>query len=89
VTIDLFRSTGNLIGRVLKDADSTPISGASATLPALSRTAISDAGGAFSFLGIPAAFYQVDVSAVGFTPVTTFANVAGGQTASVAVRLRP
>jgi len=55
-------------GKVYADTSMRPIPGVEVTLPALSKSAISDAKGAFRLIDVPAGTHVVRARAVGYVP---------------------
>src|SRR6266516_1952285 len=77
--------TSTISGHVV-DGGGAPITGATLSLSGtLTRTTQSDVSGAYSFAGLPAGNYRIDItkSGFGFTPPSiTFINVTADQTAN-------
>jgi len=82
--------TGRLEGKVTSAVAETPIADAEVYLPALDRSATTDAEGAFAFAGVPAGTFEILVRAVGFrSQVLADREVSVGAVTTVDVRLEP
>jgi Tol biopolymer transport system component len=77
--------TSTISGHVL-DGSGTPVNGAAINLTGLfNRSTQSDAAGAYSFAGLPAGNYRIDIakSGFGFVPASVdFTNLTANQTAN-------
>jgi hypothetical protein len=83
------QTTGALTGRVVNDRTNQPVAGVELSIPAISRTALTDSGGAFAFRDIAAARYQVVLRKVGFQPLFTTIMMAGTDVAEQTLRIAP
>jgi len=74
------------ISGVVKDTNGVPISGATLTMFTIPlRITQSDGTGAYSFAGLPAGTYRIDISKSGYgfvSPSVTLTNVSSDQTAN-------
>ena len=86
----LTAQAGSLAGRVT-GADGEPVSGATVTASAIgggaSRSARSDAAGAWRIANLPAGRYRVSAARLGFESAAAEVSVLSGQEASVDLRL--
>ncbi len=67
------------VGRVFSDTSMRPIAGVEVTLPALQKTATSDAKGAFRLVDIPAGTHMVRARAIGFVPFEALVEFKAGK----------
>ncbi|MBL9206894.1 MAG: carboxypeptidase regulatory-like domain-containing protein, partial [Opitutaceae bacterium] len=76
VALSVAARAASLTGRVRDSNTNSLLYGATVTISELGRTATSEAGGAFSFGGIPAGSYTVVVSYLGYNDVRQSVTVA-------------
>lgn len=79
-------STGAIAGFVT-DGDDQPVVDARVSTDAVAE-ARTDSAGRFTLRGVPAGTRQLDILAIGSEPNTRVLDVTGGETTTVAVRLR-
>ena len=60
---------GNIEGRIISEETGKPLKGANVTLNSISKTE-TDSSGIFIFEAIPAGLYRLEVSFIGYSPVT-------------------
>ncbi|MES3034202.1 MAG: carboxypeptidase-like regulatory domain-containing protein [Gemmatimonadota bacterium] len=80
--------TARLDGRVTA-ADGSPVSGARVHVVDTDRTATTDTLGAFRITGLPAGTRAVEVTAIGFAPLRTSADLRPDRDARLAVSVGP
>lgn len=68
------RPTGMQIVGIVQDESFTPIAGAQVAVRLTNRTAVTDVGGLFTFVGLPLSPYLVDVQAPGYANATLTAE---------------
>lgn len=85
----LLSTFGNFTGIVEDGTTLQPLLGVEVDIPVLDESHVTDAAGAFLFAGLPQGTYQVDVRALGYSPITTFVIVPGGTTTAVRIRVTP
>jgi len=83
------QTSGALTGRVVNDATNQPVAGVEVSIPAISRSAISDSSGTFVLRDITTAPYQVVLRKVGFQPLSTTITISGADVAEHTLRLAP
>lgn len=83
------QTTGALTGRVVHDATNQPLAGVEVSIPALSRTAISDSSGRFALRDMASARYQIVLRKVGFQPLSPTVTIAGDAGPELILRLAP
>jgi hypothetical protein len=81
--------TGALTGRVVHDRTNQPVAGVELSIPAISRTVLTDSGGTFALRDIAAAPYQVMLRKVGFQPLSVTITITGADSAAQLLRLTP
>jgi hypothetical protein len=88
--VDPTPEVGTLTGSVLNDDDGAAISGATVSItgPA-SRSATTNANGAFTIANLPVGSYQVTATAADFEPTTTTATITRDASTTVTLRLAP
>ena len=82
---DLRRGTARLIGRVITD-DGQPVAGARVSVFGAAGLATTDSGGAFRLSGLPIGTHRVDVTALGYAPTNSSANLRPEADAVVMIR---
>jgi CarboxypepD_reg-like domain/TonB-dependent Receptor Plug Domain len=83
------QTTGALTGRVVHDATNQPVSGVEVSIPAISRSTVSDSSGRFALRDIAAARYQLVLRKVGFQPLSPTITIAGVDGPEQILRLAP
>jgi hypothetical protein len=73
------QSGGSIAGTTIDAQTGMPIVGASVTIPALSRSVISDVGGRFVHSTLDSGSYVVQVHAVGYIPSARAFDIVAGQ----------
>jgi hypothetical protein len=71
--------SATLTGTVVRDTDSSAVTGAHIAIPQLRREAVTDAGGVFRMDGLSPGRYGVDIRVVGFAPRTDSVTLTAGQ----------
>lgn len=84
----MVHAQGIIRGTVLDDA-SQPLSGAHVLLKGANRGVIADTEGSFTFVNVPAGFYEIDISFIGYDTYTEKTEVKNGQVSQVNVTLQP
>jgi hypothetical protein len=77
-----------LVGRVVSEADSTPVADAEVMVPRLERTVRTDGTGAFRLRGLPTGTHRVVVRRLGFLAVGSDVALTARDTVQQLVRLR-
>ena len=75
------------VGGVVSQNDGKPVSGARVILDDATETR-TDAAGRFSLRGVPTGTRQLDVAAIGMSPLSTVVDIAANDTAFVTAELR-
>ena len=83
------QGTGALTGRVVNAATNQPVAGVELSIPAISRTVLTDSGGTFVLRDIAVARYQVVLHKVGFQPLSSTIATTGADVAEQILRLAP
>ncbi|MBI5693897.1 MAG: TonB-dependent receptor [Verrucomicrobia bacterium] len=82
-------STGTLVGTVTSTGTQNALQGAVVTIPALSRSELTDNTGSFAFSGLPAGAVELVLSYTGFNDERRTAAIRAGETSRLAVALTP
>jgi outer membrane receptor protein involved in Fe transport len=80
---------GSLRGTLYDTETQTPIVGAEITIPALSRGTYSDELGYFALIGLPEGSYELNVSRLGYAPITQVVRIDSNQSATFRLGLTP
>ncbi|MBO0952004.1 TonB-dependent receptor [Fibrella forsythiae] len=78
---------GGLVGTVSDHATGLPIRGVNVTLWGLAKTAVTNELGQYRFANLPAAPYRIEISHVGYAPVSVTATVQDDRLTSVQTQL--
>lgn len=83
--LHLRRGTARLVGRVMND-DGQPVAGARVSVSGADGLATTDSSGTFRLSGLPIGTHRVDVTALGYAPANSSANLRPEAEAVVTVR---
>ena len=81
-------TTGTIDG-IVTDTTLSPIAEASVSIPALKLVVVTSANGRFQILGLRRGEYELVIRRLGYRPASTRVSVSAGDTARVAVTMRP
>jgi outer membrane cobalamin receptor len=80
---------GQIMGTVIDAATSHGVAGVAIRLPALQRTAVTDAAGHFALRGIEPGEWTLHVERLGFVARTSIVTIRNGWTLRVAIHISP
>ena len=77
------QAQNSLSGQIVDKATREPLPYTAVTIPDLHESRLTDSLGQFSFISIPAASYQIQVSALGYKTLSEFIRVSGATTSRI------